>query len=115
MILNITYLEEITGGDKEMILEMLDLFISDIPTQIENIEGFFASDQLVEMSKEAHKLKPTLQYVGLIQMYEDIKKLEEIGKNGTGSELIPDLIKSLKQQKDLSVKALEEKRSELKG
>ena len=115
MIINISYLEEITGGDKEMILEMLDLFISDIPKHIEKIDEFLSSNQIIEVGREAHKLKPTLQYVGLIKMFEDIKQIEEIAKNGSGKEQLEELVSSLKLQKDVSVEALEEKRKELQG
>ena len=36
--LDLTYLEEVTGGSSEMIVEMLKLFLNDTPDQLSSIE-----------------------------------------------------------------------------
>lgn len=113
MIINLSYLEEITGGDTTMILEMLDLFIRDIPTQIQNIQEFYNSDDIESLGKEAHKLKPTLQYIGLTGMFEDIKEVEHIAKSNTNMEKLADLIKNLQTSALECVPELKAKKAEL--
>lgn len=103
MNIDLSYLEDITGGDKEMMVEMLNLFIEDIPHQVTLIQDLAQQKDLSSLGSESHKLKPTLQYVGLIEMYEIIKELENLGKSGDHSDKIISLTKKLKEY---SVEAL---------
>lgn len=114
MILNIdlTYLEDITGGDKGMMLEMLDLFIEDIPIQVGLISKYANERNLSMLASEAHKLKPTLQYVGLISMYEAVKEIEEISKKGKFSSEIPTLTNTLTKGCEEAIPSIVEKRKE---
>ena len=113
MKINLSYLEDITGGDEAVILEMLDLFIQDIPKHTSNMESFHQQGNLVDMAKEAHMLKPTVQYVGLFQMHEDLKELETLAKNDGDRNRISELMESLKTEVEICVPALKAKREEL--
>ncbi len=106
-------MEEITGGDKAMILEMLDLFIRDIPVQVNKIQEFYESSDLVSIGKEAHKLKPTLQYIGLTGMFEDIKEVEKISKTNENVEKLAGLVKNLNAASLACLPALKAKKEEL--
>ena len=81
MAINLSYLQEITGGEPAMMREMLDLFIQDIPEQLDNVRNFYDEGNFASVGTEAHKLKPTLQYIGCMDMYEYIKKIEYL-ENG---------------------------------
>jgi HPt (histidine-containing phosphotransfer) domain-containing protein len=113
VIINLSYLEDITGGDNDVILEMLDLFIRDIPTQVQKMHDFHKSSDLVSVGKEAHKLKPTLQYIGLTGMFEDIKEVEAIVKSNSNVEKLGDLIQSLQEATLECVPALKAKKAEM--
>lgn len=113
MIINLSYLEDITGGDRAMILEMLDLFIRDIPEHIKNIETFAANDQIDDLAREAHKFKPTLQYIGLTGMFEDIKQLEANAKSRDNLDSVGEIISRLKDASQKCLPALKKKREEL--
>lgn len=113
MNIDLSYLEDITGGDKEMTIEMLDLFIEDIPTQVSKIHELAKDKELLKLGAESHKLKPTLQYVGLFNMYEVVKRLEELGKSGAFSDDIIELVNSLVEFSKEAVPLLVSKRMEL--
>ncbi len=98
MNIDLSYLEDITGGDKEMMLEMLTLFIEDIPVQVELIRIAVEEKNMKALSTESHKLKPALQYVGFNEMYELVKKLEVVGKSGGTPEQAEKLMRALTQQ-----------------
>ncbi|RNC84540.1 MAG: Hpt domain-containing protein [Balneola sp.] len=98
--LDLSYLEDITGGDAEVIQEMLILFIEDIPQQISEIKEAIQGNNLEEMASHAHKLKPTLQYVGLSEAYEIVKNLEQIGKSGEGKENVKELFQKLERNSE---------------
>ncbi|MEQ9309595.1 MAG: Hpt domain-containing protein [Balneolaceae bacterium] len=113
MNIDLSYLENITAGDEEMIMEMLNLFIEDIPKQVTKIHELAENKELQKLGAEAHKIKPTLQYVGLFEMYEIVKSLESFGKQEVYSPQIIELVEELNTlSKEASI-LLENKRQEL--
>ncbi len=113
MKVNLSYLEDITGGDTTVIIEMLDLFIQDIPKHTSNMVSYFQEGKLLDVAREAHMLKPTVQYVGLFQLYEDLKELEALARKEFNVDRISELLESIKSEAKISVPALKAKRAEL--
>ena len=113
MAIDLTYLQEITGGDPDVMQEMLDLFIRDIPAQLETVKEFYDQKNYKGVGSEAHKLKPTLQYIGNTEMYELIKQIEFSGKNETDVDQIAELLDRMFQQLDGTIELLQAKRAEL--
>ena len=113
MNIDLSYLVDITGGDNEMMIEMLDLFIEDIPEQISIIKTLASEKHLSKLGSETHKLKPTLQYVGLIEMFEIIKELEKLAKSGVYSEEIQSLSNKVSEYSEQAIPLLLQKREEL--
>ncbi|GAB5409976.1 MAG: hypothetical protein BalsKO_23410 [Balneolaceae bacterium] len=113
MNIDLSYLEDITGGDKEMMVEMLDLFIEDIPKQVSLIEETIRQKELSNLAAESHKLKPTLQYIGLFDMFEIVKELEIIGKSGEFSVKIESLINTLQEHSLDAIPLLKKEREAL--
>lgn len=113
MIVNLTYLEQITDGDREMLLEMLDLFIRDIPIHMKKIQDSYSASNFEEIRREAHKMKPTLQYVGLTGMSEKIKELEQLAKSKENLNKLSNLIDELQDASNICVPALVAKKAEL--
>ncbi|MFV1883172.1 MAG: Hpt domain-containing protein [Balneola sp.] len=107
MEIDLSYLEDITGGDKEMMLEMLNLFLEDIPSQVELIKTAVEEKNLKAVGTESHKLKPALQYVGFNEMYELVKELEIIGKSGDKHEEAKKIMPALEEQLKISLPLLE--------
>lgn len=115
MSLDFTYLEDITGGDQEMILEMLDLFIEDIPHIIESILESAQKKDLKKLGADAHKIKPTLQYVGFLDLYEKVKRLEELAKSGIYTNEILALSSELQREMEKNFVLLTKARDEIKA
>lgn len=90
-----------------MMLEMLNLFIEDIPYQVEKIKEAAEEKNMKSLGTESHKLKPTLQYVGLNEMYELVKKLEAAGKSDEFSNEIDILVQDLVNNLNISLPLLE--------
>lgn len=112
MNIDLSYLEEITEGDKDMMLEMLTLFVDDIPNQVQAIQEHAANQNLVGIGSESHKLKPTLQYAGLHSMYQTVKRLEDLGKAGVETDEISSLITKLGEEMEEALSSLEAKKKE---
>lgn len=107
MEIDLSYLEDITGGDKEMMHEMLTLFLEDIPSQVELIKTAVEEKDMKAVGTESHKLKPALQYVGFNEMFELVKELESIGKSGDKPEEAKKIMYALEEQLKISLPLLE--------
>jgi PAS domain S-box-containing protein len=63
-LVNLSALKEIAGGNKEFIKKMILLFIDDTPQQIDFIKDSLINNDLSKINAIAHKLKPSLAYLG---------------------------------------------------
>ena len=90
-----------------MMLEMLNLFLEDIPSQVELIKTAVEEKNLKAVGTESHKLTPALQYVGFNEMYELVKELEIIGKSGDKYEQAKKIMPALEEQLKISLPLLE--------
>jgi HPt (histidine-containing phosphotransfer) domain-containing protein len=84
--LDLSYLEEITGGDNEIMLEMIDIFLTESEIAIQELQTIYEQNDWQALGAQAHKLKPTLLYVGLKDIHEITLKLEKNAKQGTMSD-----------------------------
>ncbi len=111
--LDLSYLEEVTGGNSEMIVEMLRLFVNDTPDQLSNIERNVKDGDWDAVRAEAHKLKPTFQYVGMDGTHLLVAEVETKARNREQIERIPELVDSIIQNFNDVLGSLESKIKEL--
>ena len=93
--IDLTYLEDITSGESEIMIEMIDLMLDETPKHIENLKKAYAEKDWNALGSEAHKLKPMFLYIGLTKLNEVSQKLESCGKNEENLDEIPELITQL--------------------
>ena len=68
------------GGDKELLDELLNMFIADYPKKIEEIEKAIKNKNFEMLREIAHSLKGASGNLGLTEIYELCLKLENMGK-----------------------------------
>ena len=69
LTLDLTYLNQISEGDKEFINDILKTFLEEMPKDIEQIKNGLKNNNNTIIGKMAHKSKATLHLLGL----EDLK------------------------------------------
>jgi HPt (histidine-containing phosphotransfer) domain-containing protein len=79
--IDLSYLEEVTGGSSEIIQEMLELFLSETPVQLESLKEHITQSNWDEIKAEAHKAKPTFLYVGLKNSHNNLVSIENHSRN----------------------------------
>ena len=60
-------LEAVAERDKDFIVKVLKVFIVEVSTDIQKMQDAFKADEMLEISKLAHKIKPNLILLGLDQ------------------------------------------------
>lgn len=73
---NLTYLKNITDGNKEVIGEIVAMFAKQVPEFVQNFNRFYQSGQFEALGKEAHKAKSSLQILGMSELEKEMKVLQ---------------------------------------
>ena len=74
--IDLTYLNSVTDGNKEFIIELIDIIKTQLPEFIEDLNTALAAKDYETLSKTAHKAKSTIAIMGLASLTETLNKLE---------------------------------------
>ena len=89
---NLKQLEELSGGDKVFILEIIKVFLSDVPKQLEEINYAYNQNKYKELALKAHKLKPSIDLLNIKDIAEDIRTIEANASKEIKQDDLPKLI-----------------------
>ena len=101
-------IREISGGDESFVKEMVDLFLKDVDANREAFNEMFKQDDMDGIAKLAHKIKPSIDLLGIEIIQEDIRELRTEAENQSGN--VPELISKVNEGLQ---KAAEELRKDL--
>lgn len=94
--INLNYLREVTGGDKDIMIEMIDIFLSETETVLSSIQECYNDGNWSQLASEVHKLKPTLMYVGLSEVHGIAESLEQNAKSGNQIDMYEHWVDQIK-------------------
>lgn len=95
--INLEQLHQISEGDIEFEIEVLQVYVEDVLQRIEIIREAIASNDHTQIMKEAHHIKGSSSNVGALQMRDLAVQLEDLN-------LDQDLAKALNILEDMLVK-----------
>ena len=75
-------LEELSDGSKDFILEIISVFLSEIPEQVTMLLNAFNKNDFDELTRIAHKLKPSIDLLEINSITKDIRIIEDYSKSG---------------------------------
>ncbi len=87
--------EAISGGDQEFLLRMVRLFLETMPASLRQIEDAADNERWDELSKLAHKLKSTIDSMGVIRLKQLVRTIENNSKNGVEVDELPSQVGEL--------------------
>lgn len=100
-------LREVVGGNKRYMLEILDVFIQDLPLSILSIDKCIKEKNWFELEKAAHRIKSPLFWMQFPEMHSLAEKLE---RNARERQVWVDAIiqfAELSNEAEKHIKALE--------
>jgi len=74
--------EEVVGGDRELLYQVVDAFLQEAPQQMAALRKAIAAAEAVNVRRAAHTLKGSLRYFGVRSAYELAFQLEQAGQTG---------------------------------
>lgn len=93
--IRLDYLNELTGGDDEIMGEMMNLFSENTPDVLARLRSLYNSKDWEEIKKVAHKFKPTLSYMGIKELEGVVPQIEKLALDNDPEEKIPALLDTL--------------------
>lgn len=81
------YLEMVSGGDKNIIAELVEIFTNQIPEFLELMQSAVDSGNFQELKLIAHKSKSSVAIIGMENQAKRLKELEEMIMAGDTSQV----------------------------
>jgi len=86
-VLDRTMLDEVTGGDKELLEELTTLYLDDVEGQFAELANAVQAGEFERIAAIAHGLKGASASMGATQIAHFFKVLEEGGRSGQDAGL----------------------------
>ena len=96
--LDLSYLESVTDGDKELMKDLIDIFKSQIPEFITEFDEAFTEKDATTLSKIAHKAKSSVAIMGLNDLASELASFENEANQGVFKDSFSNYIKSFESQ-----------------
>ncbi len=78
---DLSMVKSVSGGDDAFIKKMVQLFIETVPPGLSDLHDAFQKQEWQRMGKIAHKLKSTIDSMGISTLKDDIRLIENNGKH----------------------------------
>jgi len=108
------YLNTVTEDDEELKLRMMRIMLDETPMELKSLEEAAAASQWDNLRAVAHKMKSTMQFLGLEDTLETVKFIEVSARERTHLEQIPEKVRSVVQVCTRALGALQEEIDRIK-
>ena len=94
-IYDLTDLRVISRGNEAFVIKMIKMFIDQTPLHLADMENRYHENDYKGMAAVAHKIKPSIDNMGIISLKEVIREIEKSGKIGNADDRIPGLLQKV--------------------
>nr|HPR28943.1 ATP-binding protein [Chitinophagales bacterium] len=108
------YLNTVTEDDEDLKLRMMRIMLDETPMELKSLEEAAAASQWDNLRAVAHKMKSTMQFLGLEDTLETVKFIEVSARERTHLEQIPEKVRSVVQVCTRALGALQEEIDRIK-
>lgn len=103
---NLAKVHALSDNDPEFVMQIITLFVTEVPQDMEQIDlGIKTKDHKLAYSY-AHKIKPTLDLLGMTVAFEEILQVEAWTKREGKRKEIVDTFESIQSQVEKAVKEI---------
>lgn len=95
---DLTYLREMSAGNHELVIEMIDLFKSQIDEFYQLMDETLINQDWLRLGQLAHKAKSSVSIMGLNDLAAEMKSLETNAKSGVNVESYAGIIERFKSE-----------------
>ena len=95
ILYDLTMIHSVSGGDDAFIKKMIRLFIQTVPQNVQELVDATTNGNWEQVAKMAHKLKSTIDSMGIRSIHDVIRTVELHAKTRDQLERIPELVKQV--------------------
>lgn len=92
---DLTMVSSIAGGDANFIKKMVQIFLDTMPPSVEQLQNEMKQQNWDAVSKLAHKMKSTIDSMGIVRLKDVIRGIESNGKQKQNLETVPGLVRQV--------------------
>ena len=100
---NLAKVYAISDDDKDFVLQIVNLFVEEVPSDVQQIKVGINVKDYSHAYGYAHKIKPTLDLLGMEAAYEEILQIEQWTKDQGKKKEIKEIFKSMSGRIDLAL------------
>ncbi|MEP6727756.1 MAG: ATP-binding protein [Bacteroidota bacterium] len=89
---DLSMVRSVSGGDETFIKKMVQLFIETVPPGLTDLHEAHKAQDWQRMGKIAHKLKSTIDSIGIVTLKDDIRLIESNGKHEKDTDGLAPLV-----------------------
>jgi HPt (histidine-containing phosphotransfer) domain-containing protein len=93
-------LNAIAAGNEEFVTKMVNMFLDMTPALVDRIEAGLQIQDWAEVKSAAHKMKPSVDMMGITVLHDVVRGIEANAKTATNLEKIPELYFTLSETLD---------------
>lgn len=113
--IDLTYLRDVSSGSNDFMIEMIELFLQQTPAYFEQLNQLIIDENWSKAAEIAHKIKPTLAFMGADAAKDRMAEIENYARNLTNTDAIAPLFKSLNEFSEELFAKLSEVKKELEA
>lgn len=111
--LDLSYLSDMSGDSAEFMIEMIDMFKSQTPLYISDLEQSIVAKDWEKAAGHAHKIKPTLSYVGREDARGHLQYIENSAREEKDLDDLPRAFQEFSDFANVLYRQLDEAKAEL--
>jgi HPt (histidine-containing phosphotransfer) domain-containing protein len=103
---NLSKVYALSDNDEEFVLQIINLFVTEVPQDLKQIEIGIKEKDHKQAYAFAHKIKPTLDLLGMTMAFEEILQVEAWTKAEGKRKEIDATFESIQDQVDKAIKEI---------
>ncbi|MEZ4825165.1 MAG: response regulator [Bacteroidia bacterium] len=104
---DLTYLQQISGGDETIIRKTIEKFLETTPEMLEKMSLQLSEGAYEDLGRTIHKLKSSVAFMGINSIRDTMLEVEKIIKTHANVSDLPDMIRTIRQVIEGSFSELE--------
>lgn len=97
ILYNLNALHNLSRGNKEFVLKMIQIFVTQVEEVVEKVSIAILNKDYDEVSRLVHKIKPSIEGVGVFSILDEVKLVEKLAKDNEEHALIQSLFDNIKR------------------
>lgn len=105
-LFDLTLLEQTAMGNRDFMKKMIQMFVDQTPELMNEMQQHLSENDWEQLGAKAHKLKPSIDLMGITALKQEIRNIEYFAKNKENLEILPSKLQHLTEQLNIALEQL---------